>query len=56
MKWTLILSLIATALFLSSCANPGQDMGKIGRDYDTDPTVTATRNQNMHSNIIRNNF
>ena len=55
MKW-LPLLLLATVLFLSSCATPDQGMGKIGPDYDNDPTVGAARAQNMHGSIVRGSF
>ena len=56
MKWMPLL-LITSALLLSSCANTDSaDRGKIGRDYDNDPTVRAARTENMHSDIIRGGF
>lgn len=51
------LLLIATGLFLSSCASTSPEgAGKIGRDYDADPTAQSARAANMHGNIRRGAF
>jgi hypothetical protein len=55
MKWIPLL-LIATALLLSSCATTQQGPGKIGTDYDEDPTAQSARAAHMHGNIRRGTF
>jgi hypothetical protein len=51
----LFFLLTAATLSLVGCATPGQDMGKIGSDYQG-TTSNAVQAQSMHTNIQRGNF